>query len=101
MKKKRKILKNNAPVQKNKKIINNTNIIKDVNKPNLEPKKSSNNKPKSNFNNSDNIVSSSSKTNKVKGDAKPIEKTKIKKQIIKTVKTKRKGPAKKGWWNKE
>ncbi len=98
---KKKNIKNNAPVQKNKKIINNTNIIKDVNKPNLEPKKSSNNKPKSNFNNSDNIVSSSSKTNKVKGDAKPIEKTKIKKQIIKTVKTKRKGPAKKGWWNKE
>ena len=98
---KKKNIKNNAPVQKNKKIINNTNIIKDVNKPNLEPKKSSNNKPKSNFNNSDNIVSSSSKTNKVKDDAKPIAKTKIKKQIIKTVKTKRKGPAKKGWWNKE
>ena len=94
-------IKNNAPFQKNKKVINNTNIIKDVNKPHLKPKKSSNNKPKSNFNNSDNIVSSSSKTNKVKDDAKPIAKTKIKKQIIKTVKTKRKGPAKKGWWNKE
>lgn len=94
-------IKNNAPFQKNKKVINNTNIIKDVNKPNLKPKKSFNNKPKSNFNNSDNIVSSSSKTNKVKDDAKPIAKTKIKKQIIKTVKTKRKGPAKKGWWNKE
>ena len=90
--------KESSAVEKNK---NNKNIIKDVNKPNLEPKKNSNKKPKSNFKNSDKIVSSSSNTNKAKDDTKPIKKTKIKKQIIKTVKTKRKGPAKKGWWNKE
>ena len=90
--------KESSAVEKNK---NNKNIIKDVNKPNLEPKKNSIKKPKSNFKNSDKIVSSSSKTNKAKDDTKPIKKTKIKKQIIKTEKTKRKGPAKKGWWNKE
>ena len=90
--------KESSAVEKNK---NNKNIIKDVNKPNLEPKKNSIKKPKSNFKNSDKIVSSSSKTNKAEDDTKPIKKTKIKKQIIKTVKTKRKGPAKKGWWNKE
>ena len=90
--------KESSAVEKNK---NNKNIIKDVNKPNLEPKKNSIKKPKSNFKNSDKIVSSSSKTNQAKDDTKPIKKTKIKKQIIKTVKTKRKGPAKKGWWNKE
>ena len=90
--------KESSAVEKNK---NNKKIIKDVNKPNLEPKKNSIKKPKSNFKNSDKIVSSSSKTNKAEDDTKPIKKTKIKKQIIKTVKTKRKGPAKKGWWNKE
>jgi len=91
-------IKESSAVEKNK---NNKNIIKDVHKPNLEHKQNSSKKPKSNFKNSDKIVSSSSKTNQAKDDTKPIKKTKIKKQIIKTVKTKRKGPAKKGWWNKE
>ena len=42
---KNKNIKDNAPFQKNKKVINNKNIIKDVNKPNLESKKSSNKRP--------------------------------------------------------
>ena len=90
----------------NNKVIKNKSITKVIKNSNLDINNSDSKIPAKNANSADKYTKKSTPVNAkpsaVKKDVKlPSATTKIKKQKIKIVKTKRKGPAKKGWWNKD